>query len=128
MTKRILVVDDDENIRTALRHSMEGEGHEVATAGDGEEALSKIEQVQPDLILLDVTMPGRDGYDVCQTLRGNPATSTIKIIMLSVKGRGIDVEKGLAIGVDDYMTKPFSTRELRARVRAMLNGSEADHG
>lgn len=133
MAKTVLIVDDDENIRTTLRYAMEGEGYQVLIAGDGEEALSIVEGTRPDLILLDVTMPKRDGYDVCQTLRGDTlrgysGTSMVKIIMLSVKGRGIDVEKGLAIGADAYMTKPFSTRELKARVRDMLDGDSHSHG
>ena len=120
MTKKVLIVEDEENISLALRYLIKGEGYEVMIARDGEEALAMVEETPPDLMLLDVMMPKRDGYDVCQTIRGNPAWRTIKIIMLSAKGRDIEVEKGMALGADDYMTKPFSTRDLAAKVRAML--------
>jgi len=120
MAKTVLIVDDDEAINLALRYLMKGEGYQVEIARDGEETLTMVEKTPPDLILLDVMMPKRDGYDVCQTLRGNPAWSGIKIIMLSAKGRDIDREKGLALGADDYMAKPFSTQDLAAKVRVML--------
>lgn len=120
MARTVLIVDDDENIGITLRYLMEAQGYEVGIARDGDEALSMVERTLPDLILLDVNMPKRDGYDVCQTLRGNPVWQSIKIIMLSAKGRDIDVEKALALGADAYMTKPFSTRDLTAKVRAML--------
>ncbi len=120
MARTVLIVDDDENIGITLRYLMEGQGYEVDVARDGDEALSMVERTLPDLILLDVNMPKRDGYDVCQTLRANPVWQNIKIIMLSAKGRDIDVEKALALGADAYMAKPFSTRDLTAKVRAML--------
>ena len=120
MTKKVLIVEDEENISLALRYLFRGEGYDVMVARDGEEALAMVEETPPDLMLLDVMMPKRDGYDVCQTIRGNPAWQAIKIIMLSAKGRDIEVEKGMALGADDYMTKPFSTRDLAAKVRAML--------
>lgn len=128
MTKTILIVEDEENISVALRYLMKGQGYNVVVARDGEEALTMLGQSQPDLILLDVMMPKRDGYDVCQTIRSNPAWQGIKIIMLSAKGRDIEVEKGLALGADAYMTKPFSTRDLAAKVQAMLSGDENGHG
>jgi DNA-binding response OmpR family regulator len=120
MTKTVLIVEDEQNISIALRYLMKGQGYDVVVAHDGEEALTMVEKAQPDLMLLDVMMPKRDGYDVCQTIRANPAWQSIKIIMLSAKGRDIEVEKGLALGADDYMTKPFSTRDLAAKVQAML--------
>ena len=116
MARTVLIVDDDENIGIALRYLMEGQGHDVRIVAP------------PDLILLDVDMPKCGGYDVCQTLRSNPAWQDIKIIMLSAKGRDIDVEKGMALGADAYLTKPFSTRDLTAKVRALLESSEGDNG
>ena len=120
MAKTVLIVEDEENISIALRYLMKGQGYDVLVARDGEEALTIAEATPPDLMLLDVMMPKRDGYDVCQTLRANPACQMIKIIMLSAKGRDIEVEKGLALGADAYMTKPFSTRDLAAKVKSML--------
>ena len=120
MAKTVLIVEDEENISIALRYLMKGQGYDVLVARDGEEALAIAEATPPDLMLLDVMMPKRDGYDVCQTLRANPACQKIKIIMLSAKGRDIEVEKGLALGADAYMTKPFSTRDLAAKVKSML--------
>ncbi len=128
MAMTVLIVDDDENIGISLRYLMEGQGYEVSVARDGEEALSIVERAPPDLILLDVNMPKRDGYDVCQILRGNPAWRGIKVIMLSAKGRDIDVEKGMALGADAYMTKPFSTRDLTAKVKTLLLSAESDDG
>lgn len=128
MAKTVLIVEDEENISIALRYLMKGKGYNVLVARDGEEALTIAEASPPDLMLLDVMMPKRDGYDVCQTLRANPACQKIKIIMLSAKGRDIEVEKGLALGADAYMTKPFSTRDLAAKVRSMLDDGNGDHG
>ncbi len=124
MTKSILIVEDEENISIALRYLMKGKGYDVRVARDGEEALTLVETSPPDLMLLDVMLPKRDGYDVCQTIRANPDHQAIKIIMLSAKGRDIEVEKGLALGADAYLTKPFSTRELVARVQAMLGDGD----
>ena len=121
MAKTVLIVEDEENISIALRYLMKGKGYEVRVARDGEEALTMVADQPPDLILLDVMMPKRDGYDVCQTIRSNPEWQTIKIIMLSAKGRDIEVEKGLALGADAYLTKPFSTRDLAAKVQSMLD-------
>jgi DNA-binding response OmpR family regulator len=120
MTRRVLVVDDEDSITLSLRHLMKREGYDVAVARDGEEALASVAEVRPDLILLDVMIPKRDGYDVCQTIRANPAWAAIKIVMVSAKGRDIEVEKGLALGADAYVTKPFSTRELAAMVKTMI--------
>ena len=120
MARTVLIVEDEENISIALRYLMKGQGYDVLIARDGEEALEIAEATPPDLMLLDVMMLKRDGYDVCQTLKANPACQKIKIIMLSAKGRDIEVEKGLALGADAYMTKPFSTRDLVAKVKSML--------
>lgn len=126
MTKSILIADDEENISIALRYLMKSKGYDVRVARDGEEALNMVADQPPDLMLLDVMMPKRDGYDVCQTIRTNPEWQAIKIIMLSAKGRDIEVEKGLALGADDYLTKPCSTRDLAAKVEAMLGDDHVD--
>ncbi len=120
MTRSVLVVDDEPNIVLSLEFIMKQAGFEVRVARDGDEALGAIEASPPDLVLLDVMMPNRDGYDVCQTIRANPAWKGIYIIMLTAKGRDIEREKGMALGADDYVTKPFSTREVIARVEQFL--------
>lgn len=120
MARRVLVVDDEDSITLSLRHLMKREGYDVAVARDGEEALACVAEVRPDLILLDVMIPRRDGYDVCQTIRANPDWAGVKIIMVSAKGRDIEVEKGLALGADAYVTKPFSTRDLAAMVKDLI--------
>ena len=120
MTRRVLVVDDEDSITLSLRHLMQREGYEVAVATDGEAALACVAKAVPDLILLDIMIPKRDGYDVCQTIRANPDWAGVKIVMVSAKGRDIEVEKGLALGADAYVTKPFSTRELAAMVRELI--------
>jgi DNA-binding response OmpR family regulator len=102
---------------------MEQEGHEVYSATDGDEALQAIRENIPDLILLDVMMPKRDGFEVCQMVRANPEWKKVKIIMLTAKGREVDQEKGLALGADDYITKPFATQELVKKVRMVMEGS-----
>lgn len=126
MTKTVLIVEDEKNISIALRYLIKDQGYKVRFAGDGEEALQMVEDELPDLMLLDVMMPKRDGYDVCQTIRSNADWQNIKIIMLSAKGRDIEVEKGLALGADAYLTKPFSTRDLAAKVRSMLGDDDSD--
>ena len=125
MPKSVLVVDDEDSIILSLQFLMKREGYEVRLARDGEEALTAVAASPPDLILLDVMIPKRDGYDICQTIRGNPDWAGVKIIMVSAKGREVEVEKGMALGADAYVTKPFSTRELAAKVKTMLaeNGS-----
>jgi DNA-binding response OmpR family regulator len=120
MPKKILIVDDEPNIVISLEFLMKKEGFEVAIANDGEDALAKVEGFGPDLVLLDVMMPRKSGFEVCEALRADPARSGLKIVMLTAKGRDTEVAKGLAIGADAYMTKPFSTKELLAMVKAML--------
>lgn len=122
MTKSILVVEDEPNIVLSLQFLMKKAGFDVRIARDGEEALSAVEDRAPDLILLDVMIPKRDGYDVCQTIRANPAWKNIYIIMLTAKGRDVDREKGVALGANDYITKPFSTRDLTEKVKQLLDG------
>jgi DNA-binding response OmpR family regulator len=120
MTRSVLVVDDEPSILLALEFMMKNAGFEVRSARDGEEALAALNAKAPDLLLLDVMMPPPDGYDICQRVRANPAWKDVRIIMLTARGRDVEREKGLAMGADDYITKPFSTRNLMAKVRAIL--------
>jgi DNA-binding response OmpR family regulator len=120
MQKKILIVDDEPNIVISLEFLMKKEGFDVAVAGEGEEALAKVASFAPDLVLLDVMMPKKSGFEVCELLRADPARAGLKIVMLTAKGRDTEVAKGLAIGADAYVTKPFSTKELLAQVKAML--------
>lgn len=120
MANKILVVDDEPNIVLSLEFLMKQAGFQVRTASDGEAALAAIAAEQPDLMLLDVMMPRKNGYEVCQAVRAHPDWKTIRIIMLTAKGREVEREKGLALGADDYITKPFSTQEVVERVRELL--------
>ena len=120
MARSVLVVDDEPNIVVSLEFLMEQAGFEVRVAADGEAALKALEEKTPDLVLLDVMMPKRDGYDLCQMIRANPDWKDVRIIMLTAKGRDVEKEKGMALGADDYVTKPFSTRELVERVKSHL--------
>jgi len=124
MTKSILVVEDEPNIVLSLQFLMKKAGFDVRVARDGEEALQAVEERTPDMVLLDVMIPKRDGYDVCQTIRSNPDWSNIHIIMLTAKGRDVDREKGLALGANDYVTKPFSTRDLTEKVKEILGADD----
>ena len=117
---KILVVDDEEPILELLRFNLEKEGYQVYVAKDGQEALDRVEKEQPDLLVLDVMLPGMDGLEVCRILRLQPRFQQIPIIMLTAKGEEIDTVLGLELGADDYMTKPFSLRELLARIKARL--------
>jgi DNA-binding response OmpR family regulator len=120
MGKRILIADDEPNIVVSLEYLMRQKGHVVKVVGTGEDALNAVAEFAPDLILLDVMMPRMSGYDLCQKVRENPLWRGIKILMLSARGRDIDVTKGMAVGADAYITKPFSTRDLVARVQGLL--------
>ena len=117
MNKKILVVDDEKPIADILQFNLKKEGYEVFCAYDGNEALKLVDELQPDLILLDIMLPQRDGMEVCREVR---KTSEIPIIMLTAKDSEIDKVLGLELGADDYVTKPFSTREIIARVKANL--------
>ena len=121
MTHRILIVDDEPNIVLSLEFLMEQSGFEVAVARDGEEALAQMASFRPDLVLLDVMLPRLNGYQVCQQIRATPAWAQVKVLMLSAKGRELEVNKGLALGADGYVTKPFSTRDLIDQVRRLLD-------
>lgn len=121
MAKYILIVDDAPNIVLSLEFLMRKEGYEVMSVSNGDEAMQAIADKIPDLILLDVMMPRKDGYEVCQELRAKQDWKDIKIIMLTAKGRDVEREKGLALGADDYVTKPFSTQELVEKVKVLLS-------
>jgi len=120
MGKKILIADDEPNIVVSLEFLMKQKGYVVRVANTGEEALAAVGEFGPDLILLDVMMPRMSGYDLCQRVRENPAWRGIKIVMVSAKGRDIEVTKGMAVGADVYVTKPFSTKDLVAKVQALL--------
>jgi two-component system alkaline phosphatase synthesis response regulator PhoP len=122
MPKKILVVEDEPGIRLSLSDELESDGYQVFTAGDGEQALIVAGREKPDLILLDLMLPVLDGYEVCKRLRMRGDRTPI--IMLTVKDKEIDKVLGLELGADDYMTKPFSLRELTARVKAVLRRTE----
>jgi len=117
---RILIADDEENIVTSLEFLLRHAGFEVLTAADGEQALQMARAERPDLVLLDVMMPRRNGYEVCQELRSLPQFAALKIVMLTARGREAEAAKGLAMGADAYITKPFSTRELVTRIKSLL--------
>ena len=120
MSKHVLIADDEANIVISLEFLMKREGHRVTIARDGDAALEAIRRERPDLVLLDVMMPGKSGFEVCQAVRADESLATVKILMLSAKGRDTDLAKGSALGADAYMTKPFSTRELADKVRELL--------
>lgn len=127
MGKKILIVDDEPNIVAAIEFLLRRGGHEVLVARDGEKALEIIGGRVPDLVILDVMMPLRSGYDVCRRIRERDEWRHIKVVMLSAKGRDAEVGKGLAMGADLYVTKPFSTRELMAKIEELL-GSPSQPG
>jgi DNA-binding response OmpR family regulator len=122
VASKVLIVDDEPNIVLSLEFLMKQQGYETRVARDGDEALAEVERFRPDLVLLDVMLPLRDGFEVCQRLRAD-GWSDLKILMLTAKGRDVEIEKGLALGADGYVTKPFSTAELVARVADMLEGA-----
>lgn len=119
-TGSVLVVDDEPNIALSLEYLMKQQGFDVRVARDGEAALAALRDRRPDVMLLDVMLPKCDGYEVCQIVRSNPAWNGVRIVMLTARGRAIEQEKGLALGADDYITKPFSTREVIERVRLYM--------
>jgi DNA-binding response OmpR family regulator len=121
----ILLVEDDPSVREAVAMALEGDGHRVTTAATGDEAVERWRQRRPDLVLLDVMLPGRDGFDVCRAIR---AHDQVPIIMLTARSDPIDVVVGLESGADDYVTKPFETRVLLARIKAVLRRQERSPG
>lgn len=120
MNKKILIADDEQNIVISVEFLMKREGYTVFVAGDGDEALARIRAEKPDLVLLDVMMPKKNGFDVCQEVRADPALAGVRILMLTARGRDTEMAKGLALGADGYMTKPFSTKDLVDKVRELL--------
>src|SRR5689334_20762692 len=120
MTPHVLVVEDEDSLATLLQYNLQKEGYDVGLAGDGEEALLMVEERQPDLIVLDWMLPKVSGIEVCRRLRGRVETRNLPIIMLTARGEETDRIRGLDTGADDYLTKPFSTVELAARIRAVL--------
>lgn len=123
----VLVVEDEEDIRELVSYNLLKEGYQVAGVASGEDALTAVESKMPDLILLDIMLPGLDGLRVCHKLKKNPKFESIPIIMLTAKGEEPDIVTGLNMGADDYVTKPFSPKVLLARVQAVLRRAEAEH-
>jgi DNA-binding response OmpR family regulator len=120
MAKRILIVDDEPNIVVSLEWLMRREGFETLVAGDGEAALAAVERGAPDLVILDVMLPAMNGFEVCRRIRSDPRFGGVKILILSAKGRDAEVAKGLGLGADAYVTKPFSTKDLVAQIKQMV--------
>ena len=125
MSHKILIADDEPNILISLEFLMKREGFEVVLARDGQEAIDAIVRERPALVLLDVMMPHKSGFEVCQAVRADEALQGTKILMLTAKGRETDVAKGMALGANAYMTKPFSTRELVQKVAELLGETPA---
>ncbi len=119
-TRKVLIADDEPNILLSLEYLMRREGYTVVVARDGDEALEAIRREQPDLVLLDVMMPGKTGFEVAQAVRADDRLAATRILRLTAKGRDTEVAQGLGCGADAYVTTPFATRELAARVREML--------
>ena len=120
MTKKILIADDEPNIVISLEFLMQQSGYEIRMADNGEDALRLAREFMPDVLLLDIMLPLKNGFQVCQMIREAPELSSIRIIMLTAKGRETEIAKGLALGADAYVTKPFATRELLETVRRLL--------
>jgi len=123
VAQRVLIIDDEPNIVTALEFLLEKRGYQVKVAANGEDALAEVAAFRPDLVLLDVMMPKVSGYEVCQRMRADPRWQGIKIVMLSAKGREVEVSKGMSLGADLYVTKPFSSAELVATIDRLLSGA-----
>ena len=120
MANRVLIADDEANLLISLEYLLQRQGFEVSVARDGDETMKMIRQQQPDLVVLDASMPGQSGYEVCQQVRADPALRHIRIVMLSAKARETDIAKGKALGADAYIVKPFSTHDLVDQVRLLL--------
>jgi len=120
---RILVIEDDERIRTSMRLALEDEGYLVDDAGSGEEGVTRFTDRHPDLVLIDIMLPGMDGFETCRSLR---RLSTVPVIMVTARSDTHDVVAGLEAGADDYVTKPFVAKELAARIRALLRRTRSD--
>jgi phosphate regulon transcriptional regulator PhoB len=120
MNKTILIVDDEKDIVELVAYNLSREGYQIAKAYDGHQAMQYIRENQPDLVILDLMLPGINGFEICRMIRKKPGTESLPIIMLTAKTDSVDKITGLEIGADDYMTKPFNVRELLARVRSVL--------
>jgi DNA-binding response OmpR family regulator len=123
MPHKVLIAEDEPNIVLSLEFLLGGAGHDVTVASNGADALDLAESVRPDLLVLDVMLPGVDGFEVCRRIRGNPATRDTRILMLTARGRQSEIDKGMAAGANAYMTKPFATRELLDAVAHLLAGA-----
>ncbi len=123
--ENILVVDDEEDILCLVEYNLEKEGYKVTCVTTGEDALKLAKTMSPDLIVLDLMLPGIDGLDICRILKGNATTNSIPIVMLTAKGEESDVVRGLEMGADDYVTKPFSPNILKARIKAVIRRNTA---
>jgi DNA-binding response OmpR family regulator len=122
MAHKILIADDEPNIVVSLEFLMKREGYAVRVVGNGDDALAEVASFMPDLVLLDIMLPRRNGFEVCQQIRADPRFRDVKIVMLTAKGRDTEMQKGLALGANTYITKPFATKELVARVKELLEG------
>jgi DNA-binding response OmpR family regulator len=128
MPKEILIVDDEPSIVVPIQFLMEQQGYSVIVAENGHDALDLIYKYHPDLVLLDIMLPGIDGYEVCEIVRLNPKLRDVKIMFLTAKGREVEIAKGLALGADAYITKPFSNAELVAKVKTVLDNINEEAG
>jgi len=128
MPKEILIVDDEPSIVVPIQFLMEQQGYSVLVAENGEDALDVIYKYKPDLILLDIMLPRIDGYEVCEIVRLNPEYRDVKVIFLTAKGREVEIAKGLALGADAYIVKPFSNTELVAKVKELLDTTNENSG
>ncbi|HHE75366.1 MAG: hypothetical protein DRH90_15410 [Deltaproteobacteria bacterium] len=124
MPPTILIVDDEPNIVIPLQFLMEQNGHNTLVAQSGEEALEIISKEKPDLVLLDIMLPGVDGFEVCEIIRLNPEWRNTRIIFLTAKGRDVDIAKGMVLGADEYITKPFSNQQIIDAVKKLLEEPE----
>lgn len=117
MQKKVIIADDNENIREALTYLLEDEGFELSLAKDGAEALAKVRQIVPDVLLLDIMMPGMNGYEVCSAVKNDPLLKQVYIIMLTAKGQITEQEHGKEVGADEYIVKPFSPMEILSKIK-----------
>ncbi|MCU7802415.1 MAG: response regulator [Candidatus Thiodiazotropha sp. (ex Lucinoma annulata)] len=124
MPKKILIVDDEPNIVLSVEYLMKREGYQVITANDGQTALELLSETMPDLLILDVMMPRKNGFEVCSDIRADPTLSGLPILMLSAKGREAEIKKGVSLGADAYITKPFSTHDLVNMVNKLLKSQD----
>ena len=124
MPQKILIVDDEPNIAIPLQFLMEQNGYSTLVAQSGEEALEMISKEKPDLVLLDIMLPGVDGFEVCEIIRLNPEWRNTRIIFLTAKGRDVDIAKGMVLGADEYITKPFSNQQIIDAVKKLLEKPE----